>query len=182
MVMKNRKYGPSRALLDLAEGGLDADELESMEAFFRAEGLENPQRWVPERAKKISRQRHGEPAPPSALRRLIATLAFDSRAHPRPAGVRTVETRVRRLLFQAEGVEVDLEVQPSMHGLRLAGQVTIGGSEVTTGSLRLSSSRGEHNARLDDAGEFRVDTLKPGSYRMEFRLDDRVIEIPSFPV
>lgn len=180
--MNKANLGPCRGLLDVAEGAYEPEELEAVEALFRASGLEEPAPWVVERAKRISRQRREAPARPSALRRLVATLIFDTRAQPRPLGVRAVENRVRRLLFQAEGVELDLEVLPSVDGLRLAGQVTVGGFEPSRGWLRLTGASSERKAALDEAGEFRMDTLLPGSYRLEVQLPDRVVEIPTLPV
>jgi hypothetical protein len=175
---------PARVLLDLAEERLAPSEVEALGAWLKAEGLSVPPPWVQRRAERIARQRR---APRRARRHLVAALAFDSREQLQFVGLRatpTNVTRVRRLLFQTENVEVDLEMSPvpSSDQIRLAGQVTAGGSDPSGGFLRLSTSDGEWSASLDEAGEFRFDSLAPGAYRLQVFLPDKVIEVPILPL
>jgi hypothetical protein len=91
---------------------------------------------------------------------------------------------VRRLLFHADQIEVDLEVTPSHSSerLRLMGQVTSGGTDPSGGALRLSSDTEEWLAQLDESGEFLIDDLKAGAYRLEVAIDNRLIEVQSLPI
>jgi hypothetical protein len=50
------------------------------------------------------------------------------------------------------------------------------------GFLRLSRASGEWMAKLDESGEFLLDSLSPGAYRLEVVLRDRVIEVPLLPI
>ncbi len=180
---------PSRLLLDLGRGDLEPEEVEAIEQWLRADGLDEVPPWIQRRAERIVRQR--QPARrrpaftfPERARRLVAALAFDSQVQPQFVGLRAVQTRVRRLLFQAENIEVDLEMSPtpSNEQVRLAGQVTAGGMNPSGGFLRLSTASGQWMTTLDEAGEFWLDSLKPGAYRLEIVLQDRIIEVPVLPL
>jgi hypothetical protein len=174
---------PARLLIDLGEGRLKPDEVETMELCLRADGLTPPPPWVQRRAERIARQR--QPIRwPSNARRLLAALAFDSRVQPQFVGLRAVQTRVRRLLFQAENIEVDLEMAPSSTSreVRLTGQVTAGGTDPSGGLLRLSSADEEWLTQLDESGEFWLDGLTPGAYHLEVVVEDRLIDVPVLPI
>jgi hypothetical protein len=180
---------PARLMVDLGEGRLDSAEVEALEFLLRADKLISPPPWVQRRAERIARQRQPirqrRPANwPGTVRRVVAALAFDSQEQPQFAGLRAVQTHVRRLLFQTENVEVDLEVAPSSASeqVRLAGQVTAGGIDPSGGYLRLSTNGDEWLTELDETGEFWLDSLSPGAYRLEVVLRDRVIEVPVLPI
>lgn len=176
---------PPRILLDLGEDRLDPDEVETLELWLRADGL-TPPPWVQRRAERLAGQRRRRPAIswPEGARRLVANLAFDSQAQLQYVGLRAVATHVRRLLFQAENIEVDLEMAPtpSSERIRLAGQVTAGGADPSGAFLRLSTAHSERQAPLDESGEFWVDGLEPGAYRLEIVFGDRVVEVPVLPI
>ena len=174
---------PTRLLMDLGAGRLEPDEVETLELLLRADGLTSPPPWVRRRAERIARQ-HQPIRWPSTARRLVAALAFDSRVQPQFAGLRAIPTHVRRLLFQAENIEVDLEMaqSPVSAQVRLAGQVTAGGADPSGGLLRLSSGGEEWLTRLDESGEFWLDGLTPGAYHLEVVVEDRLIEVPVLPI
>jgi hypothetical protein len=181
--------GPTRLLLDLGKERLDPAEVETLEFLLRADGLIAPPPWVQRRAERIARQRlpirqRRAIEWPDFARRLVAALAFDSRVQPQFVGLRAVPTHVRRLLFQAEDIEVDLEMSPgsASEQIRLAGQVTAGGADPSGGLLRLSRRTDEWLTQLDESGEFWLDSLEPGAYRLEVALRDRVIEVPVLPI
>lgn len=122
------------------------------------------------------------PAVPALLRRIAAALAFDSWAQPAAAaGVRAPRSATRHLLFSAEGRDIDLRVTPAGDGYTLAGQV-LGPDE--TGEIELAASTGEapRLARLDALGEFRVEGLAAGDYRLTLRLGSDEILLPAVPV
>lgn len=121
-------------------------------------------------------------AVPALLRRIAAALAFDSWAQPAAAaGVRAPRSATRHLLFSAEGRDIDLRVTPSGGGYTLAGQV-LGPDEA--GEVELAASAGEapRLARLDALGEFRVEGLAAGDYRLTLRLGTDEILLPDVPV
>jgi hypothetical protein len=114
--------------------------------------------------------------------RSTAELVLDSRVHPQFVGLRAARP-LRRALFQTDGYQIDFEVtvNPSSGRARLAGQIT-GAHDCGEGWLRLSRGSDEWLVRLDESGEFRLDDLVPGAYRLEFTLKDRMIEVPVLPL
>src|SRR5687767_14927284 len=158
---------PVQLLVDLAEERLGLAEVEALELMLQAEGLDEPPPWVLRRAERIATQRASARQRnhwTTSARRFIAALTFDSQAQPQFVGLRATRTHVRRLLFQAENIEVDLEMSPSLvaEQVRLAGQITAGGTDPSGGFLRLTTDTGEWRAHLDDSGEFWIDSLVPG--------------------
>jgi hypothetical protein len=174
---------PSRILLDLAAGQLEPEEIEAVELMVRAEGLTEPPPWVLRRAERIATQRKpGRWARVSE--RIVAALTFDSRTQPQFVGLRASQTQVRRLLFQADRIEVDLEMtpRPGTERVRLMGQVTAGGTDPSGGAVSLSNDSQEWLARLDESGEFLIEDLERGAYRLEVAIEDRVVEVPNLPI
>jgi hypothetical protein len=183
----SRGQRPAQLLVDLAEERLGLAEVEALEMMLTAEGLEAPPPWVLRRAERIVRQRSSARQRESwtgRARRFVAALTFDSQTQPQFVGLRASRTQVRRLLFQAENIEVDLEMSPSpaSEQVRLAGQITAGGTDPSGGFLRLTTAAGEWRAQLDDTGEFWIDSLTPGTYRLEVVFSDQVIEVPVLPL
>jgi hypothetical protein len=116
-------------------------------------------------------------------RRWTAEPVFDSRIHPQFVGLRAVGRPIRRALFQIDGYQIDFEVtvNPPSGRARLAGHIT-GARYDADGWLRLSTGSEEWLVRLDESGEFQLDDLVPGAYRLEFTLKDRMIEVPDLPL
>jgi hypothetical protein len=67
---------------------------------------------------------------------------------------------------------------PAMQSWRLAGQITLGLDDARDGWLRLLKGRDQWLVRLEESGEFRLDGLPPGAYRLEFVFKNRTIELP----
>jgi hypothetical protein len=116
-------------------------------------------------------------------RRSTTEPVFDSRIHPQFVGLRAVGRPIRRALFQIDGYQIDFEVtvNPSSGRARLAGHIT-GARDGGDGWLRLSRGSEQWLVRLDESGEFRLDDLVRGPYRLELALKDRMIEVPVLPL
>jgi hypothetical protein len=116
---------------------------------------------------------------PAGFRYLIAEVVFDSRVQPQFAGLRAVARPMRRALFQTEGCEIDFEVTPNAlsDGVQLVGQITLA-AQIRPGWLRLSKAYEQWLVQLGESGEFRLGSLAPGTYRLEFTFKDRMIEVP----
>jgi hypothetical protein len=123
-----------------------------------------------------------------ALRALVeqvtAVLRFDSWApSPLPVGVRGVPTATRHLLFSTQGRDIDLRITPHAGDFAVAGQV-LGPDD--SGSVELSADgtdvAGSHSAALDELGEFRLDRVPGGIYRMTLRLGGDEIALPPIAV
>jgi hypothetical protein len=112
----------------------------------------------------------------------VAALAFDSQVQAQFAGLRAMPTHIRRLLYQADDVELDLEVTPASGDVCLAGQITAGEAQANGGILRLSRAADRRTARLNGSGEFRLEHLARGAYRLEITLPGRIVEVPVLPL
>ncbi|MBS0447765.1 MAG: hypothetical protein JSR59_17635 [Proteobacteria bacterium] len=120
-----------------------------------------------------------------AVRRVVAALRFDSAtASPALAGVRSsAPGAARHLLFSAEGRDIDLRIAPAGEAWLLVGQI-LGPDEagridvVSTAADRPVVGRAELNA----LGEFRIDDVAAGRYRIVLNLGDDAIELPEVDV
>jgi hypothetical protein len=110
-----------------------------------------------------------------ALRRLAATLTFDSRARP-ALGMRGDTGTGRQLLFSAEGRDIDLRIVGGHGVFTLAGQV-LGPDEAGTARLDAGDGAGR-TATLDAFGEFRFDNVAAGRAVLTLHLGDDEIALP----
>ena len=121
----------------------------------------------------------------SALRRLQATLSFDSWAQsPMALGLRASQpSATRQLAYVAAGHDIDLRVAPSGAGFQVAGQV-LGPADQGEVELRRVSQGLElaHSGALDELGEFRIDGLPAGRWQCTLRLADAAIELPPLDI
>jgi hypothetical protein len=117
----------------------------------------------------------------SAWRHVVAALIYDSQQHRQIAGARSVLMQQRRLLFEAAGVEIDLEVDQSQIAgrLRMLGQVTANDPDLTHAWVIAEGASGRLESEVDDVGQFSLDGLVSGSHRLEIGLAYELIEIPS---
>lgn len=117
----------------------------------------------------------------TALRVVTAMLSFDSWA-PLALGMRAVASDTRHLLFSAVGRDIDLRISPSADHFALTGQI-LGSDEsgvvelVTQGedAFKAFDSR---VAPLDALGEFRLDRVRGGAYRLTLCICGDEIVLP----
>jgi hypothetical protein len=116
--------------------------------------------------------------------RVQAWLRFDSWAGaPLAAGLRSTGTSAtRQLIFSAEGRDVDLRIAPAGGGLfSVSGQV-LGPDERGTIALAREDGAAAQEAPLDEFGEFHLDGVEPGRYRLGLLLAAQELELPPFDV
>jgi hypothetical protein len=117
-------------------------------------------------------------AAPGLLRRLVATLSFDSaNLTPLAAGLRSDAAQTRQLLFSAEGRDVDLRVAPTDDGRHfiVSGQV-LGPDEA--GLAVLHCAEGEFTATWNELSEFQFGPVGPGPCRLALRAEGWEIHLP----
>ncbi len=126
-----------------------------------------------------------------------AVLSFDSWARPAGAfAMRSAGSDARQLLFSASGRDVDLRIARVADTFTLTGQVlgpdetgTIElvadfrspGSEAEPGYNQPGDSEtlvGSRVTPLDELGEFRLDDISPGTYRLRLQLGSDEIVLP----
>jgi hypothetical protein len=123
----------------------------------------------------------------ATVRLVSAVLSFDSWARPAVAlGMRGAATDTRHLLFSAKGRDVDLRITPASDRYALSGQI-LGPDE--TGLVELSThgadgmkAPGARVVSLDDFGEFRLDDVNVGTYRLTVRVGSDEIVLPPIEV
>lgn len=118
------------------------------------------------------------------VRRITAALSFDSwAAAPAALGVRALPSDARHLLFSAMGRDIDLRITPAGDRFALAGQV-LGPDEA--GEVRLTAESVETAeakvAALDALGEFRLEGVARGTYRLTVHVGSDELELPPIEV
>lgn len=136
--------------------------------------LEAPPEHVLQRAFAVWRPRT---APPSLLRRLLATLSFDSGWVPMPAlGTRGAGARQRQMLFTVDALDLDLRITPQPDGGYVLGGQVLGPE--TRVALTLASAAGTQSCTPDTLGEFRFLAVPGGECRLVLRHGDAEVELP----
>jgi hypothetical protein len=130
----------------------------------------------------------------AVLTQISAVLSFDSWAVPAvAAGMRSLRSPTRHLLYSAQGRDIDLRISPNgtsaTAGFVLAGQI-LGPDE--TGSVQLTALQdgkvgpaitpATHLTQLDEMGEFRIEDLAPGSYALTLQVGGDAIVLPPLHV
>jgi hypothetical protein len=176
------ELGMPRILVDLADAELDDEAANVVAHWLLVAAEEEPPGWVVNRAVRIAGQAVGQDTPrPSIWRRLVAALVYDNRLQPRVAGARAVAMEHPRLMYQAGGIEIDLEVGNSTIAgrLRMLGQIAASEPDLTRAWVIAEGPSGRLETEVDDLGQFSLDGLVSGTHRMEIGLAYELIEIPS---
>ena len=190
-------------LADLVEGRLTADErgevqahvgacarcsaqvaqLEAVTGLMRTDASVDAPRDVLAAAVSLFASRREADAAgrsPSVVRRLLATLTFDS-ARVAPAfGVRSGHgaDAARQLIFSAGASDIDLRLARVAEGWAVSGQVL---GECAGGSVEIEGA-GETAARfevaLSELCEFSLPPVSDGSYKLLLRLPGAEVQIP----
>jgi hypothetical protein len=120
----------------------------------------------------------------AATRLLAAALRFDSWAGaPLAFGMRALPSDTRHLLFSAMGRDIDLRITPAEAHFALAGQI-LGPDEAGRVELTPQAGQGEGRriAAIDELGEFRLDDVHSGTYRITLRMGGDEIVLPPIEV
>jgi len=117
-----------------------------------------------------------QPAPgSSAIRRILATLRFDSVGLSPAHGTRSEATAERQLLFEAGETRLHLQVSSAGDQWVITGQVL---GPQGAGRVELSGESGLIQAELDERCEFELPPVTRGRYWMVLRLSDLELEVP----
>jgi hypothetical protein len=123
----------------------------------------------------------------AALRLVAAVLSFDSWTRPATAlGMRATASETRHLLFSAQGRDIDLRISPAADHYALTGQILgpdeAGMVELATQPDATVEPADARVAALDSMGEFRLDGVRVGTYRLTLRLGRDEIVLPPIVV
>ena len=170
--------GPSRLLLDLADGALQPDEVDALVQLVQAQSRPAPAPLLA-RAARLASERPRQDAA-GLVRRLLAQLSFDSRLTPAYAGMRAEGAAVHRLLYSAEGYEIDLQIVPSDERVSLRGELSAPNGSVPAAQVRLVAGQQVFATTLDRYGQFALSDLEPGADQLEIQVGETRIEPPNY--
>ena len=183
---------PLERLFDLARAGEGSPAADAVAHHARScTACASALRWL-ERVLETTRGGPLPEAPPDVLERAIAIaargraatggerrgwglarLVRDSLSQPLPAGVRGAPGGERRLLYQAQEADLDLEISEAPEGgarLRLTGQLLVRGIPPQAGTLatlRTAAGAAVAEAAADPVGTFVFPAVSPGSYALD---------------
>lgn len=186
---------PFEKLADIAEGRADAAEhdalmphlsscsdcsrelhrLEQAIALMRSDKSEDAPRDVLSSAINIFRPKSAE-AEPSLLRRLVATLTFDSLTVAPAFGVRSGQAQSRQLLYSAEDNDIDLRITLQNNEWVVAGQVLR--ADCFGGQVEMQGTAGSIMVPLNDVCEFTLPAVPRGEYLLRVKMSDVEVEVP----
>ncbi|HVF57884.1 MAG TPA: hypothetical protein VM934_17160 [Pyrinomonadaceae bacterium] len=158
-----------------------ATELGRVTQLMRTDTSKDAPRDVLLNAVEMFRARPVAEEKPGFLRRLVATLSFDSSSLTPAFGVRSGQAApARQLLFSTGKMDVDLRLAPGGEGWTVSGQVL--GPCPAGGRVEIEGSReavgAAESAELNNLCEFILPPVPAGSYTLRLRLDDLEVEIP----
>jgi len=201
MMTNNPQHIPFAQLADLIEGRLPAPEqvetsahLEACERcagqaaqlrrvtqLMRADDSRDAPRDVLFNTISIFSARRTTLKVPGVVRRILATLNFDSGSQPLAFGVRSGQAApARQLLFDAGDVSVDLRLARGSEGWTISGQV-LGpcGSDGQVEMVRVGDTEATVRAGLNSLCEFvLLPPVPAGIYTLRLRLDGVEVDIP----
>ena len=110
------------------------------------------------------------------VRRIIATLIFDSRAAAPRFGMRSLHSSSRQLLYSAHEADVDLRITIQNEECVIVGQVIR--DPCAGGIVEISGPTGTAQTSLNELCEFALPPLPLGTYSLKLTMPDVEIEIP----
>ncbi len=168
---------PWTLLLRLGEGKLSEEDLDALTPLLWGQPVES-RGWCLPRPAPLPARPSRRRQRPGVVNRLMASLTFDSVLEPQVSGARALVASGRRLTYEVQGMEVDLEVTEESDGLAmLAGQVG-----VPTQPRRYTVELRREGATIlstttNELGYFVLHGLDPWTYSLIVRADGEEIEI-----
>lgn len=111
---------------------------------------------------------------PSFVRRVVASLAFDSRTAAPAFGLRSQRSGDRQLIYSTETADIEVRVSPENE---VAGQI-LGATACASGDVNLESASFSASAKLNDLCEFSFGTVPAGTYKLSVHLPGLLVETP----
>ena len=113
---------------------------------------------------------------PSSLRRIVATLMFDSRSAGPAFGMRSLHKASRQLVYSAQETDLDLRITIQNEECVVTGQLLRDACD--GGMVEISGTTGSAETSLNELCEFTLPAIPVGNYSLRVRMADVEIEIP----
>ena len=155
------------------------DRLQQVLSLMRSDKSEDAPRDLLFNAVNLFRSGR-EPKEHSLIRRLIATLSFDSLNVAPAFGVRSGQSASRQLLYSAEENDLDLRITRQDNNWVIAGQVLR--QDCAGGRVEVDGPGGWKEVALNETCEFTLPAVSSGNYRLLVRLSDIEIEVPGLEI
>lgn len=170
----------ARAHLDGCERCAEsASQLERVTTLMRADTSEDAPRDLVFNAVRLFDARRAAPERPGRLRRLVASLTFDSLVPAHAFGVRSAQSATtRQMIFSAGDLDVDLRLSQGGDGWTIAGQLLGACEEGRTVTLAARGGDEVARADLNDMCEFALPPVPAGDYTLRLNAGGVEIEIP----
>ncbi|HEV2914262.1 MAG TPA: hypothetical protein VGX92_13375 [Pyrinomonadaceae bacterium] len=112
---------------------------------------------------------------PSAVRRILAALSFDSAQSSLAYGLRSGQPQARQFLYSAGENDLDLRLTPSGDAWIVSGQVL---GQCAGGEVKLEGEAGRAAVQLNELCEFTLPPVPMGRYTLQLHLNDVEVEVP----
>ncbi len=120
------------------------------------------------------------------LQHVTALLTFDSAQQPALAGVRSVETRTRQVIYDCDLMEIAISLRPSRQSDRLDVNGQVFPRAATAASdLVVRLFHGDQLADIaltNEFGEFSFTAVSPGVHTLTLIAEDNQVELAAFEV
>jgi hypothetical protein len=140
--------------------------------LMRSDKIETPPAGSVESARRFFRSRVGS-REPSFVRRVVASLSFDSFTVAPAFGLRSQAGSGRQLIYSTETADIELRVSPENE---VAGQIL--GPTCEYGEVNLESEGFTASAKLNDLCEFSFGSVPAGTYKISVQLPGLLVDIP----
>jgi hypothetical protein len=142
--------------------------------LMRSDTIETPPFDSVESARRVFRSRVVS-REPSFVRRVVASLSFDSFTTAPAFGLRSQTGSGRQLLYSTEAADIELRVSPENE---VAGQIL--GPTCEYGEVNLESESFSASAKLNELCEFSFGSVPTGIYKVSVQLPGLLVDIPQF--
>lgn len=144
--------------------------------LMTSDTIESPPSAFVENARRVFRSgtNSRKPSPePSLMRRVIASLSFDSLTAAPAFGLRSQKSGGRQLIYSTETADIELRVSPENE---VAGQIL--GATCEDGKVNLESESFSASTTLNELCEFSFGAVPAGTYKISVHLPGLLVDIP----
>jgi hypothetical protein len=144
--------------------------------LMRSDTTEDAPRPLIQYARNIFRAGAAANQKPSRLKRIIASLTFDSLTAAPAFGVRSQSSAGRQLIYSAETADIEVRVSRNNEEWQISGQVL--GADCASGGIELAGDDFSASAELNELCEFSFGAVPAGAYKISVHLPDFLVETP----